>query len=131
MRQEIGGGCTTQKLLLREHVLASVNPEILRLIRLATHDLYFGPIGPTDDDGQPWPGFAESCRQIGDALDLSDRWVCVETDEVRDTEPDWTERMEPDEGETEGPLAYWPADWWHYETRQVRRAVLGELAEYV
>lgn len=115
---------------LKAHVLADVDPEILRLISLASFDLYFGPIGPVDDDDKPWPGFAKSCELIAAAIDLRERWV-ADYDEVRDSEPDWTERMEPDEGENEGCLAYCPDDWTHYESRDVRRVVLGELGSYV
>ena len=123
--------------LVKKHFLADLDPEIQRLISLASFDLYFGPLGPVDDDGREWPGFEKSCKLIANAVHVSDVWVS-DWDEIRDSEPDWSasdDDWEPNEedGETEDdrPIINYGEDWTHYKARQAKRIVFGELADYV
>lgn len=63
--------------------LYNVPESIRRLVSLCEWDLFYGPIGATDDDGAKWPGFAGS-------LDAIKAWA--------------------DTAEIPGELAYWP-EW--------------------
>ena len=110
--------------LIREHVLATLSEETQRLARLAWWDLMFGPMGPTDDDGKPWPGFSVAVDTIRAELEAGELWVDDDAGLVLTSEPegfqDGDEWIEPS----------WE-DYTHYSRREVMRATFGELAEHV
>lgn len=105
-----------------------------RLITLCTFYLHFGPFGPMDDNGQPWPGFAASCDLIGAAIDTRDLWVNGEYDTVTDTEPDWYATWDP-YGDGNMVPEYSDEDcmeWYCYSYEDIKRVLCGrELAGYV
>ena len=115
------------KKAIRTFYKPQLTDEIERLITLATYDLYFGPIGALDDDGNPWPGFSRSCELISAAIDPSDLWVDLDAEYATDSEPEWG--YDPDDEES---TAQDPESWCHFEARDVKRAIFGaELAGYV
>ena len=111
---------------VRAHFADKLTPEIERLITLATYDLHFGPIGPTADDGNPWPGFERACELISSAIEPSELWVDLEGDWIGETEPRWEN---PEDPESDGFMS---EDFVHFECSDVKRAIFGtELAGYV
>jgi hypothetical protein len=103
----------------------NLSEEISKLISQATFDLYHGPINdgavgdPAADDEElaKYPGFVTACRSIAKAIDglPSTLYLCTDTDEVVETEP-----------EEEG------FDWWRMDRSDIKKALLGrELAGYV
>ena len=114
----------TVSKLIRTHY--PLDKDIQRLISLCTFDLYFGPLGDTDDDGQPWPGFCASLDLIKQGLpDISDLWIDVQCDEVYETEPEGHE----EDGEWYEP--FWE-DWYSVDMQEVLNILVGkELAKYL
>lgn len=115
----------SQESAIRVHYLGQIDEDTHALIRLATADLYTGPI---DREAYPeYPGFVTACARIRDAVDLRrDVWVS-DWDDVVDTEPDWCDGT----CGAEECTGEWSEDWTYYDSRHVRRIVLGALAEYV
>lgn len=99
--------------------LHDLDAEYLTLIRLATQDLYDGPIDPDsldDDDRKVWRGFAKACETLANDISWQDLWVdqdgCVQADAPSDDED--------------------LAQWWRVEAKHVRAIVVGKsLAEYL
>ena len=111
---------------IRESYADLLTPEIERLISLATFDLFFGPIGPTDDDGKEWPGFSRSTEILADALNPIAFYWNAECEYGTSTEPDWSAT------DDEGMLFENPEDWYEFEARDVKRAIFGdELSKYL
>ena len=61
--------------IIRDYVLGKLDEETQRLARLAWWDLMYGPMGPTGDDGAPWPGFSVAVDLVGAALDVRTLWI--------------------------------------------------------
>ena len=117
---------SNQEKAIRSFVLADVGDDTKRLIRLANYDLYYGPV-TEPDDGEPWPGFVRACREIRDAIRVSDLYLDSQSGEVTDTEPQWCDCIADDCTEQ-----HFPSDYYKVERADVMRIVVGkELAPYV
>lgn len=118
---------------IKAHVSATLSDEIKRLISLANHDLYFGPIpeGAANDDGDDgplYPGFCEACKRIGEAFEECDElWYDSACGTVSADEPEtWADE---DTGEVIEPC--WE-DYYKFDRQAIRLAVLGrELSSSV
>ena len=122
---------TPAQLAVDKHVRSLLTPEIERLSRLAYWDLWHGPIandgeqGP--DDGHPWPGFSEACKQVSAALDtLGDLWVDTDSDSISDSEPEGY--TDDDTGEFVEPYL---DSTYHFTRKEALHATFLELAEYL
>jgi len=105
-------------------------PAYLKKLRAVTaYDLWHGSIGDSEDtDTFKYPGFDSAVKTLREWAEktLSDVHFNQETDEISDTEPDWSEVDE------EGSRLYYPEDWFCVDVKEVKRAIFGkELAEYV
>lgn len=115
-----------QEKAIREYVLANLDDDTKRLIRLANYDLHYGPV-TEPDDGEPWPGFVRACNQIRIALSVGDLYLDSQSDGVTNREPQWCEGCDDDECE-----GAFPEDWIHVDSRDVLSIAVGrELAPYV
>lgn len=99
---------------VRAHV--ALDEHTKSLIRLATHDLYEGPID-ADSLGEEheWPGFCTAVEMIADAMPEGDLYLDTIFDDVSDSEPE----------EMHAAIVV-------LDKRAVVRALVGrELAQYV
>jgi hypothetical protein len=137
---------------------AKLHPRIKNLIAMAKWCLHYGPNMEGQDaeedseDGTKvvWPGWEASLKEIKDATEdlIQDVWVDIDCEEVMTTEPqgysedspdyDPEYDVEEDDPEYEKVRAeekVWVEPNWEsislVDARQVKHALLGELAEYV
>lgn len=136
---------TIHRGLIERHI--ALGEETQRLVTYAQADLWHGPIalsgdnGP--DDGEPWPGFTAACNAISEALDdHMDLWIDTTSDSVWSEEPGWerpcdscceetAEDCDQCNGDRYINVGYDPSDFWHYEERDWKRLLFGELASYL
>ena len=109
---------------IRAHVHAGMSDDTRRLIAAAQYDLHCGPSGVP---GEGYPGFDSACRRIAADLDIHDLWVSEDYD-ILDCEPQWASDGDSD-GDSE--LGECRDMWSVVAADTVRRAVLGELTDYV
>lgn len=119
------------KALVSAHVRADMPDEIKSLVRLALADLHFGPAHayPAIDDAEieAFPGFESATLKISAwARDNmpSELWVDLDCEEVLTSAP----QGEEVDGEWVEPYT---AETCQLERADIKRAVFGELAEYV
>ena len=98
--------------------------DIKKLIRQAKYSLYYGPDVPDED----WPGWSTATEKISEWMNnnLEDVYYDVQSGNVQTSEP----QPEVDE-ETGETYDIYPEDWYHYESNDVKKLLLGELASYV
>ena len=104
--------------------------EIRRLARIATFDLWNGPVGDeNDEEGFTYPGFETAVKTLREwsTDQLSDVWLNTGTEEVCAEEPNFI-LTDEETGETFDKSA----DWCIVDVKEVKRAIFGkELAEYI
>jgi hypothetical protein len=124
-------------------------PRIKRLIGLAKWCLHYGPNMEGQDDGEDdekglakWPGFEDACREIASAVEplCQDLWIGIQFEEVLTSEPqpdsyeDANPDYDPDDEDSEEFVTVTNEVCWEdyskVDSRQVKGALLGELAEY-
>jgi hypothetical protein len=110
--------------LVAKHFHSKLDPDTLKLIGQVNFDLHTGPSGNDED----YPGWESAIRTLSRELrgELSEVWVDTDADYVLEDEPQGMENE--DTGEWEEPP--WEV-YQHYSLRDVKRAVLGELAQYI
>jgi hypothetical protein len=117
--------------LVSEYVHKDMPEEIRLLVTLAKADLHFGPSHayPSIDEevAATFPGFETACDKIGAWLDDNaprELWVDLGCDFVATSAPEGEEM----DGEWQEPYL---DETIHMEWDDIKRAVVGELAEYV
>lgn len=114
---------------IREYVseVYPADTDTARTIATATYDLYYGPTGAYEPDGDGWvyPGFETACDIILGYLDTlpSRLYVELDTDYVLESEPEW--------GEDDDGHAIEPEPCYEYDRKDIARAILGTLADYL
>lgn len=91
-------------LNVRSYVLSRLDDQTKRLVTAATFDIHFGPFEAgmePDGDGWIYPGFADACDKIREAISVSDLYV-DEDDYVTETEPEAAEECSLCAGDLEG-----------------------------
>jgi hypothetical protein len=124
--------------LVAKHFREKMPADIQRLANLAYCDLYFGPLQGCDVCGADytsdcscdvrWPGFKAAVKRVGEWADaeLSDVWLDAFCGQVLESEPQGEIDVETQEY-IEPNFEY----VYHYETRDVKRVIFGEVAEYI
>ncbi len=111
----------------------TIPPEVAAMVRLATYDLFNGPISECDECGNnctceyPYPGFVKAIRVISDWADenVSTLWVDTDYSGVTDREP----QAEEIDGQWEEPC--WETIY-QIPPREVLARLFGKtLAEYL
>jgi hypothetical protein len=129
----------TVKEWAKEWRTENLSPETQRLITLASFDLYFGPIGDVDDDGNPWPGFQKACEIIREAVEDVPSVLFVDDGAGywQESEPE-SERCEECKGvgcETCNKQGYFDPPWedfYKLGRKELRELIVGkELAKYL
>ena len=113
--------------VVRRHVQALMPARLRKLATAAHWDLMFGPHSRADfrAEGIRWPGYGEACARLQDWIDSKmprDLWLDTQADDVLTSEPDgWTD---DETGEYVEPFL---EDFVHYEAREIKRVVFGDL----
>lgn len=116
--------------LVKDHFLSKMSESLKTLRRLATYDLWYGPVPEGEDcDGAPWVGFSKAMTELRKFADenLNEVWVDIDSENVLDKEPEafWTD---PDTGEE---IEEYLENTYHYEFSDVMKAVFpNQLHEY-
>lgn len=141
----------TAKATAAEWLKGKLSARVLRLIALADWSLHCGPDMDGQDDGEDsedgslvkWSGFESACDEIRAAFDdlPGELWVDTQSDNVSESEPeaDEYEDVNPDydpedeDSEEFVTVQVFPewGDYRKFEGAELRRLVLGEMAEYV
>lgn len=118
----------TNKLnkIVREYLDGELDAEDVELREACSYVLQYGPLDSYED----WPhyhGWSSAIDALRDrASELpSEMWIDVEAEQVYDSEP---EGWEDENGTWNEPE--W-SDYVHCDRRAIRRAVFGELADYM
>jgi hypothetical protein len=112
------------------------------LISCAKWDLSFGPANGNelDTDEFTYPGWKRALDEIADGLEsihIDDIWINIQFEDVSTSEPEgcWLENPEYDPNdENSEPQEWVEPDWediYHIDAKTVRRAIVGELSEYL
>jgi hypothetical protein len=121
---------------------------ICQLIALAKWYLWYGPNMKGQDDPKDnksgskvrWPGWEAALREIRDALEnihTDEVWIDGQFGNVQTSEPEgfWDDNPDFDEEDENSEEKIWQEpcweDYYHATDREVRQALLGELAEYL
>ena len=116
---------------------AKMTEEIQRLSTLAYDDLYSGPLQGCDVCGADhccdcscavkWPGFSDAIDKVGawaSEMLPSEIWVDIDCEYISEYEPQGEEIdgewQEPDLDST-----------YHVTLKEIKRAIFGEVAEYI
>jgi len=116
--------------LVSEHVLKDMPDDIQRLANIARMDVLYGPYATQEDyeDGKPYPGFESATTMIHAWVSdnvPSELWVDLSCDYVATSA---AEGEMNEDGEYEEPYT---DETFYVDKQEIKRAVFGELGEYV
>lgn len=114
----------------------NLSDEVIHMIELARHDLFYGPLYfdadneecSCFDEGATAFNFSAACAKISDALDfVGDLWVDTDSGDWQITEPQWCWK------DQDGELCMeYPELWGHYDRHEVLTHIVGkELVTYI
>ena len=126
--------------VVEKYFKAKMPKDIAQLVAMAHWDLNFGPAhgyvdgeSTANDSTIEWPGFELACEHIKNWVHdelPSEVWVDMDCDDVSEYAPEgyWEHADDQEEKVWVEPNT---ENTYHLDRKEIKRAVFGELAEYI